>query len=235
MDIKTLHDWNLTPLQARNLQMELAQKVTITPGPEKIALLAAADMSIRVEQGIGCAVVLLFTYPDLQVVERQVVQDPLPFPYIPGLLSFREAPLLLKAFAKLTRTPDVVMMDGQGIAHPRGLGLASHVGLWLDLPTFGCAKSVLVGKYREPEAEKGSLSDLIYKEKVIGKAVRTKDNVGPVYVSPGHRIDFAASVLITLQSCDGYRIPRPTRLADRYAAEVKKDLPSFSYAAQPQS
>jgi deoxyribonuclease V len=147
---------------------------------------------------------------------------PLKFPYVPGLLSFREIPALLKAFAKLKRRPDLVFVDGQGLAHPRRLGIASHLGLWLDLPTIGCAKSRLCGEYREPGKKRGNFSPLLDRGEEIGAVLRSKDEVSPLFVSVGHRIGLASAIRLTLACHEGRRIPAPTRQADRLVAEVKR-------------
>jgi deoxyribonuclease V len=159
---------------------------------------------------------------DFSVLERRAAVAQVDFPYTPGLLSFREAPVLLDALAKLKHTPDVVMCDGQGVAHPRRLGLASHVGLFLDRPCVGCAKSKLTGKYEEPGPEPGSRSPLLYRGQVIGSVVRTKARALPLFVSPGHRIDLESSVRLVLGCCRGYRLPEPTRLAHLYVNEVRR-------------
>ena len=157
--------------------------------------------------------IVVLNLDTLETVEEAGVVSTAPFPYIPGLLSFREIPSLLEAWAKLKTEPDVVMFDGHGIAHPRRIGIASHGGLFLNRPTFGCGKSVLVGKYNEPDLERGSWSPMTHYKDVIGAALRTKNKVNPVYVSPGHLIDLETAIDLTLK-CDGvYRIPEPTRRA----------------------
>jgi deoxyribonuclease V len=159
---------------------------------------------------------------DGTIVERQSAVTETHFRYVPGLLSFREAPALLEAFAKVESEPDVVMLDGQGIAHPRRMGIASHIGLWLDRPCVGCAKSKLYGRYVEPAPEAGSTSPLVAGRDEIGQAVRTKNRVNPVYVSPGHRIDMAGAVRSVLASVRKYRLPEPTRLAHLFVNEERR-------------
>ncbi|HYV37421.1 MAG TPA: endonuclease V [Gemmataceae bacterium] len=144
------------------------------------------------------------------------------FPYVPGLLSFREGPVLLEAFAKLRTTPDAVMIDGQGFAHPRRMGIACHIGLFLDVPTLGCAKSLLVGKYKEPGKKRGSLAPLLDKDDIIGSIVRTRDKVKPVFVSIGHKIDQASAVRLVLQCAQGFRIPEPTRQAHLHVNALRR-------------
>jgi len=170
-------------------------------------------MGINKAQKTGTAAVVVLSYPDLSLVELSVVTERLEFPYVPGLLSFREAPLLLAACEKLRMNPDIIMVDGQGMAHPRRLGLACHLGLFLNTPTIGCAKSRLCGRCQEPGNAPGDHSELVDREEVIGAVVRTRAGVKPVYVSVGHKIDLADAVNWVFHCCRGYRLPEPTRLA----------------------
>ena len=167
------------------------------------------------------ASVVVLSFPQLQVVDRVVTASPVRFPYIPGLLSFRETPPLLTAFDQLQTVPDLVIVDGQGIAHPRRFGLASHLGLILDKPTIGCAKSRLWGRYKEPDSEQGAYTYLTDKGEVIGAAVRTRTNVRVVYVSIGHRISLDSARMWTLACCQGYRLPETTRYASQTRASGK--------------
>jgi len=166
--------------------------------------------------------VILYEYPSLKEVERVWAKAPLSFPYIPGLLSFREAPILLKAFRKLKRAPDLVLIDGQGLAHPRRCGIASHMGLLLDRPTIGCAKSLLCGEFTEPAARRGSFTPLMDRGEEVGRVLRTRDAVRPIFISVGHQVSLKKAVEIVLQCHSGYRIPKPTREADQFVAEVKR-------------
>ena len=159
----------------------------------------------------GAAVVL--EYPGFAVVETKVVRDRLDFPYIPGLLSFRESPIILAACEELSITPDLILVDGQGVAHPRRFGLASHLGLFLDVPTIGCAKSRLCGRHEVPEVERGSYAELVDGDETIGVALRTKLGTNPIYVSVGHKIDLETAIYWVLECGRGYRLPEPTRLA----------------------
>src|SRR5262249_12948151 len=156
------------------------------------------------------------------VIERRGVVAEATFPYVPGLLSFREAPVVLEAFAKLEHAPDVVVCDGQGLAHMRRFGLACHLGLWLDRPCLGCAKTLLVGKFGAQGPEAGARADLVDRGEVVGAAVRTKRNVQPVYVSAGHRIDLDSAVRVVLAGAAGYRVPEPTRQAHLYVNELRR-------------
>jgi len=210
---KSLHDWALTPREAVELQKELRTEVRLTPLANSIKTIAGADISFNKFSTIVYAGLVVLALPSLEVIEEACVVSETRFPYVPGLLSFRESPSVLEAWAKLKTEPDAVMFDGQGIAHPRRVGIASHVGLLIERPTLGCAKSVLVGKYEEPEKERGAWTQMIDKTEVVGAALRTKTNVQPIFVSPGHLIDLAGAIDLTLQCDGGYRQPEPTRRA----------------------
>jgi deoxyribonuclease V len=216
-----LHDWNVTPAEAVALQQQLRYQIRIEPLTKPVETIAGCDISFNKFEETVYAGIVVLQLDTLETIEEVGVISSATFPYIPGLLSFREIPSLLEAWAKLKTEPDVVMFDGQGIAHPRRIGIASHGGLFLNRPTFGCAKSVLVGKYDEPAPERGAWSPMKHYGETIGAALRTKNNVNPVYVSPGHLIDLPTAIDLTLQ-CDGglrgyglrgtgYRIPEPTR------------------------
>ena len=208
-----LHDWKVTPREAVELQKSLRERVRLVPLAKKVRTIAGADISFNKFETTVYAGLVVLRLPSLEVVEEVGVVSETKFPYVPGLLSFRETPSVLEAWAKLKAEPDAVMFDGQGIAHPRRVGIASHVGLLIDRPTLGCAKSVLVGKYEEPDRERGSWTELIDKGEVVGAAVRTKKDVQPIYVSPGHLIDLQGAIELTLACNGGYRQPEPTRRA----------------------
>ena len=180
---------------------------------------AGADIGVRGDTGY--AAVILYSFPDLTEIERVSASGKLRFPYVPGLLAFWEIPLLLEAFAKLRRRPDLILADAHGWAHPRRAGMACHLGLVLDVPTIGCAKSVLTGKYKLPGAARGSTSALRDKTEVIGRVLRTRAGVKPVFVSCGHRVSLATAVRLILACSDGYRIPKPQREADRWVTELR--------------
>lgn len=213
MDVSNLHRWNVSVAQAEEIQRELADRV-ITEN-EVIAphLIAGVDISAPDYRGIARGAVVVLSYPELNVVEVEVAEAKVDFPYIPGLLSFRECPLILAACQKLNSAPDLVLVDGQGIAHPRRLGLASHLGLFLGVPTIGCAKSILCGKHQPVAEEVGSYSKLIHNDETIGAALRTRAGVKPVYVSVGHKVDLSSALHWVRECCRGYRLPEPTRLA----------------------
>src|SRR3954469_19045513 len=208
-----LHDWSLTPREAVELQKQLRAQVRVTPLKKRAETIAGAAISFnKFDPTIYTGIVVL-RLPTLEVVEEVGIVGETTFPYVPGLLSFRESPSVLEAWAKLKTEPDAVMFDGQGLAHPRRVGIACHVGLLIERPTLGCAKSVLVGKYEEPPQERGSWSPLVDKGETVGAALRTKDRVQPIYVSPGHLIDLEGAIDLTLRCDGGYRQPEPTRRA----------------------
>ncbi|QBD83704.1 deoxyribonuclease V [Ktedonosporobacter rubrisoli] len=216
-----LHEWNLTQPEAIALQRELAQRIVREDRLGEVQHVAGVDMAINEEHETAQAAVVLLKYPEMEIVERHIYEEPLRMPYIPGLLSFREAPCVLGAVARLKQQPDLVMVDGQGIAHPRRIGIASHLGLWLNIPTIGCAKSILVGKYDKDALgeEAGSWVPLINRHEVIGAVVRTRTRVNPMYISVGHLISLETSVRYVLACSKGYRLPEPTRQADKLSKD----------------
>jgi deoxyribonuclease V len=224
MRIVNRHGWQVTTARAREIQSGLAGEVSRTGDVSDPHFIAGVDISVDRWAKTGTGAVVVLSYPGLELVEIQTVTDRIDFPYVPGLLSFREAPLLLAACERLSVTPDLVMVDGQGIAHPRRMGLASHLGLCLDIPAIGCAKSRLCGSHEELDNEAGSHTELLDNGEVIGAVLRTRTGVRPVYVSTGHRIDLPAAVRWVLACCRGYRLPEPTRLAHQAAGGfLKKD------------
>jgi len=217
MQYKNLHKWNVSPAEAIDIQKDLRKRIVVSHQPsafKNVRYIAGADISCNRLSPLGYAVVVVMRFPDLEIVEEKWVKGEVTFPYIPGLLAFREAPILLKAFEKLTIEPALIIFDGQGIAHPRGMGIASHLGIILNKPTIGCAKSKLFGTYKEPGENKGDFSYLYdNRENVIGAVVRTKSNTKPVFVSIGHKIDLQTSIKVIQQCTKNYRIPEPIRLA----------------------
>lgn len=218
------HPWNLSPKEAIMLQKELREKVRIEPlgfVPERIG---GCDVSMDRFATEGFAGIITLSYPDLLPLGHAVVKRDIPFPYIPGLLSFREIPMLLDAWEALEQKPEVLIVDGIGIAHPRRLGIASHLGVLLGIPTVGCAKSVLTGTYEEPPPEPGSFShlhDSKHHHEIIGAALRTKAKVKPVFVSPGHRITLEDSLALVTASVRKHRLPEETRLAHNLVNEYR--------------
>jgi deoxyribonuclease V len=222
MEIETRHRWDLTPSEARTLQIELAGEVNTTTPLGDWETVAAADVSFDKFAPELYAAVVVCRAKTFEVIERVGVAGPAAFPYVPGLLSFREAPALIEAFRKLRTRPDVVLCDGQGLAHPRRLGIACHLGLWLGLPTVGCGKSLLCGEYEEPGPKRGDRSPLIHKGDVIGAALRTRDRVSPVFASPGHRCDLDGAVRLILETAIKYRLPAPTRMVHDYVNAIRR-------------
>ncbi len=216
MQYHSLHSWDVTPEEARELQNRFRSQVVTADRFGTINTVAGVDIGLK--RDIARASVVVLSFPELQVIDIEVAECPVRFSYIPGLLSFREIPPLLVAFARLKTEPDLVIVDGQGLAHPRRFGLASHLGLILDKPTIGCAKSRLCGRYEEPEQEQGAYTYLTDKGEVIGAVVRTRTNVRAVYVSIGHRISLDSARTWTLACCRGYRLPETTRYAHNAAS-----------------
>jgi deoxyribonuclease V len=226
MRVHALHEWTVSVAQAREIQLSLAKRVSTENIVVDPRLIAGIDISAPDAQGIARGAVVVLRYPELDVVEAKEAQSRIGFPYVPGLLSFREAPLILAACEKLVNVPDLVVVDGQGIAHPRRFGLASHVGLLLDLPTIGCAKSILCGAHQPVGEEAGSQAELLEKGELIGAALRTKARVKPIYVSVGHRIHLRSALEWVMKCCRGYRLPDPTRLAHLAAGGMLPSEPS---------
>ena len=214
MRSRRFHTWDVTPEEAIRLQRELAPRVVRRDvGLRTPRLVAGMDVSYDKGSPWIYAAIVVLRLPDLSEVETASVRTRAEFPYVPGLLSFREAPAGLEAWTRLATRPDCLLCDGHGHAHPRRFGLASHFGLWINRPTVGCAKSVLVGAYREPGQRRGSLSDLVHDGEVIGAAVRTREATSPVFVSAGHRVSLATAVTTVLACAPRYRIPEPLRQA----------------------
>ena len=226
--MEKLHSWNLSYSRAREVQADLACKVEFTPLKKGPKLIAGIDCAFSKDGERIFAAVIVLRLPQFELVEMVNAARKVTFPYIPGLLSFREAPVCIAAVEKLQNQPDLFIIDGQGIAHPRRLGLAAHLGLFLDQPTIGCAKSRLTGTYEEPPLEKGSyclLKDEKRKQKsqpeTIGAVVRTRSNVKPVFVSVGHKCLLEDAVRVVLDCAVKYRLPEPTRLAHQTVSRLK--------------
>jgi len=234
--MKKLHNWNLSYSQARDLQVHLAGKVRHTAVKKMPKTVAGIDCAFSKDGETIFAAVVMLRLPDLEIIETTSASRKVTFPYIPGLLSFREAPVCIAAVEKLRKQPDVFIIDGQGIAHPRRLGLAAHLGLFFDRPTIGCAKSRLIGQFQEPPPEKGAYSFLTDEkitrlrtnderrtasDEVIGAVLRTRTNVKPVFVSVGHKCRLKDVIEITLACTTKYRLPEPTRLAHQLVSGLK--------------
>ncbi len=208
-----LYDWHISPSEAIRLQQELASEIITTGAVENPRFIAGADMSVAPDRIHARAVIVVLNWPELEVVELVEEEGQMEFPYIPGLLSFREAPLVIKAWEKLSTAPDLLFVDGQGYAHPRRMGIASHLGLLLDVPTIGCAKSRLCGEYIEPGQYPGNSSLLYDCGELIGQVVRTKERSKPLFISVGHKISLENAVYWVLKCLRRHRLPEPARLA----------------------
>jgi deoxyribonuclease V len=203
----------MMPDQAKRVQRELAAMVSRRNEVNAVHLVAGVDISAPDAAGFARAAVVVLSYPELALIEKKVITQKVTFPYVPGLLSFRESPLILAVCEELEHTPDLILVDGQGIAHPRRLGLASHLGLFWDKPTIGCAKSRLCGEHKPVPQEQGSYTELVAHSEVVGAAVRTKAGVAPLYISIGHKVDLESAIDWVLRCCRNQRLPEPTRLA----------------------
>lgn len=214
--MEKLHNWNLTPEEAARVQKELRDRLILRWDDRPISTIGGVDISIKTETTHAAIVVL--RYPELTPVEAVTADTPLVFPYIPGLLAFREGPAVLAAWNKLENKPDLLMFDGQGIAHPRGIGIAAQMGLWLERPTIGVAKSRLYGRHEEVGTQCGDRADLLDKNgTVIGAVLRSREKTNPLYISPGHLMDVKHAVDFVIACCTTYRLPEPTRWAHKVA------------------
>ena len=223
MKIIPLHKWNLSTNEAVQLQKQLAYEVIAqdefdTP----VKTVAGIDLGYDAKNDRSRAVCVVLSFPELELLEHSEAILPIQFPYVPGLLSFRETPVAVKALEKLKITPDIILCDGQGLAHPRRFGIACHIGLITNVPTVGVAKSLLVGKFENLGEKRGDTAALIHRGEQVGAALRTKDKVQPVYVSVGNRIGLATATGLVLQCAPKYRLPETTRLADKLASYRKK-------------
>ena len=233
MKIGHLHDWNITYDRARKIQNDLRERLVLHNEdiPDKIRTIAGADISYARNSNLFFAVVVIFDFLTMEIIEQASSSGTVDFPYIPGLLTFREGPILLEAFRKVRLSPDVIIFDGHGISHPRGIGLASHMGLFLNIPSIGCAKTRLVGSYDEAGNEPGDFSPLVHNGETRGAVLRTKRNVNPVFVSQGHKVGLERAIDITFSSCRGYRLPEPTRKAHLAVNEIRlKHIPHQAHA-----
>jgi deoxyribonuclease V len=216
-----LHPWNLDLTEARDLQKELASRLDTKRALGPYQTVAGADVSYNKFSPVLHAAVVVLRADTLEVIDRAGVVAEAAFPYVPGFLSFREAPAVIEAYRQLRIRPDVLICDGQGIAHPRRLGIASHLGLWLQIPTIGCAKSHLFGKYEEPGPERGDWSPVTDGDETIGAVLRTRPRVKPLFVSPGHLCDLVGAIRVVLAATRKYRLPLTTQLAHQYVNELR--------------
>lgn len=217
----SVHTWDITREEAIPLQKKLAQQTQFTPLKKNPKIIIGTDISFQNDTAYAGAV--LFKLPNLEPIDSFIYEGKVSFPYFPGLLSFREAPILLELFKLIKPAPDLVFFDGHGLAHPRKLGLASHIGLLLQKPTIGCGKSRLYGSFESPPVSKGTHSQLLNPSgEPIGAAVRTKERCKPIFVSPGHLIDLNDAIFWTLKCVSNYRVPEPTRLAHNFVTNYKR-------------
>ncbi len=218
------HPWNISPKQAVALQRELAGLVRVEPLSGPIRTVAGADCAF-VGQGKGkmsiLAVAVLCDARTMAVLETTSAVLPCEFPYVPGLLSFREAPAVITAIEKFSTRPDLLMMDGQGLAHPRGLGIACHAGLWLDIPSIGAAKSLLCGEHRTPGLRRGCRARILFRGRQVGAALRTQDDTNPIFVSVGHRVTLSDAIRWSLRAAKRFRLPEPTGQAHQHVTRLK--------------
>jgi deoxyribonuclease V len=223
MRIRPPHSWDLTPGEAVRLQRKLAPKIIARGGPGRIRTVAGADVSADRGSRTGFAGIVVMRFPEMDIVESVGARVKLRFPYVPGLLAFREAPVLIEALSRMKSDPDVFLFDGQGLAHPRRFGIACHMGWLLNRPAIGCAKSRLCGTYREPGRKKGCSSPLLDAQgRAIGRVLRTRDDTRPIFVSVGHRIGLDPAVAIALACCGRFRVPEPTRQADLLVGRLRR-------------
>ncbi|PJF22647.1 MAG: deoxyribonuclease V [Phototrophicales bacterium] len=220
MNITTLHQWAISPKQAVQLQKTLASKIIDNTPLHTHDIQYVAGVDVSVKNNISRAAVVVLRFPELTVTETVTATMPTPFPYIPGLLSFREGPVLVQAFEQLHQEPDVFIFDGMGRMHPRRIGIASHIGLWLNKPTIGCGKTHFIGTYDEPDNTRGAYCHVMDHGEIVGVVLRTRVNVKPVYISTGHRINLESAITITLACTPKYRLPEPIRQAHNAAGSV---------------
>lgn len=217
-----LHQWDVSAEEAMDIQRRLRSRLDLQSEPESIGTVAGIDVSYDKGSDRLFAAVVVMKLPALQVLGTATATARATFPYIPGLLSFRESPAVIQAWGKLAMKPDCLICDGQGLAHPRRFGIACHLGLLLDTPSIGCAKSLLVGEYRTPGQKRGSAEFLYHRGELVGATLRTKDGVRPVFVSQGHQISLEKAIKVVLACCMKYRLPEPTRRADLLVNKLRR-------------
>jgi deoxyribonuclease V len=211
--VKPLHPWNVSVEEAIQIQEALKDRIILKKTFSKVRTMGGGDVAYSKNGNLLFGAIVVLSFPDMEILDMATADGKIPFPYIPNLLSFREGPILIKTFQRLKIKADVMIWDGQGIAHPRGLGLASHLGLWFDLPSIGCAKTPLLDEFISPGPSRESFEWIQKEGKKVGAVLRTKDNVKPLFISPGHRIDLQTTIQLILESCQGFRFPEPLRKA----------------------
>ena len=227
MDSTPGHSWNITLSEAKVLQNSLAQNIKMRHLPSNIKRVAGFDVSYLKEKNTLIAGMVIIDYPSLDFHDSFVITDQINFPYVPGYLSFREAPVILKLIEKHNHLADVLIFDGHGIAHPRGFGIASHIGVLTNEPSIGCAKKRLIGEFSPPDIKRGSSTDLVFKGDIVGKVLRTKDNTKPIFVSVGHLVLLDEATQFVLNCTAKYRLPEPTRLAHNTVYSYRKTIMSL--------
>ncbi|OGQ00768.1 MAG: hypothetical protein A2026_01410 [Deltaproteobacteria bacterium RBG_19FT_COMBO_46_12] len=218
--MKPLHPWNVSISKAIRIQENLKDRLILKKTFSSLKTIGGADVAYSINKNSLFGAIVVLSYPEMEPIESATASGKISFPYIPGLFSFREGPILVKAFQGLRVKPDLMIFDAQGIAHPRGIGLASHMGLWFDLPSIGCARTPLLKEFDSPGLSRGSFEWIFLKWKKVGAVLRTTQEVKPVFVSPGHRIDLITSIRIVLAACRRYRIPEPLRKAHQISREM---------------
>jgi deoxyribonuclease V len=218
--MKSLHSWNVSVEEAIQIQENLKSRIILKKNFSKVRTIGGGDVAYSKKRNLLFGAIVVLSFPQMDTLDIANAYGMVRFPYIPGLFSFREGPILIKTFQRLKTKPDIMLYDGQGIAHPRGFGLASHMGLWLDLPSVGCAKTPLLDEFTSSGSSRGSCELIRREGKEVGIILRTKDNVKPLFVSPGHRIDLPTSIQIILKCCHGFRIPEPLRRAHHVSRDM---------------
>jgi deoxyribonuclease V len=228
--MKLLHAWKVSVEEASRIQESLKTRIILKKNFSEIKTIGGGDVAYSKSEDLLFGAIVVLSFPDMEILDTATSDGKIPFPYVPTLLSFREGPILIKTFQKLKIRPDVMIYDGQGIAHPRGMGLASHMGLWLDLPSIGCAKTPLLGEFIPPRPSRGGFEWIRREGKKVGAVLRTKERVKPLFVSPGHRIDLLTSIHLILESCRGFRIPEPLRRAHQLSLLLRREASIKSQA-----
>ncbi|MBM3267634.1 MAG: deoxyribonuclease V [Candidatus Sericytochromatia bacterium] len=232
VELRRPHRFDVAPYEAQQIQRELARQVVAEDDFPDFATIGGIEIGhSRFDDRIQVSVAVL-SYPDLQLVERAVVEHRTKFPFVPDLLSFREVPAILQALGELSRLPEMFMVDGPGIAHPKGLGVASHLGVVLDIPAVGCSKVTAVGSFVQPEVNAGSTTSLVWQGEIIGVVFRSKNRVAPLFVSSGHRVARDTAARLVRETCQGYRLPEPTRVAAGLLTEAKQTARDAALAAE---
>src|SRR4030042_2771244 len=218
--MKPLHPWKVSIEKAIRIQENLKGRLILKKTFSSLKTIGGADVAYSINKNSFFGAIVVLSYPEMKLIDNATAQGKISFPYIPGLFSFREGPILVKVFQGLKVKPDLMIFEGHGIAHPGGLGLASHMGLWFNLPSIGCARTPLLKEFDSPALSRGSFEWIFLKGKKVGAVVRTRQGVKPVFVSPGHRIDLMTSIRIVLATCQRYRIPEPLRKAHQISREM---------------